>query len=200
MVYIVKNMKKKYYVVWEGRKVGVFDSWEECKKSIDNFSNAKYKSFKSLVEANDALVNKAKYIYDEVMNISEPSIVVDASYIISEDKMEYRGILMPERKVIFHKGPYFGATNNIGEFLAIVHALAFLKRSGKKLPVFTDSNVALHWIKKKDLKINKNASPVILELATRALKWLNENNIEDYEIKKWNTKKLGEIPADFGRK
>lgn len=186
--------------MWEGRKVGIFDNWEECKMSIHNFSNAKYKSFKSLDEAYDAFLNRDKHIYDEVNDIILPSIVVDASYIASEDKMEYRGILLPERKVIFHKGPYFGATNNVGEFLAIVHALAFLNVNGLKLPIYTDSTVALHWIKKKNIKINPKVSPVIIDQITRALTWLNENNIEEYEIKKWNTKKLGEIPADFGRK
>ena len=33
----------------------------------------------------------------------------------------------------------------------------------------------------------------------RATKWLKENNYSA-TIKKWETKKWGEIPADFGRK
>ena len=43
--------KYKYYVVWEGRARGIFDSWEECKEQVDNFKGAKYKSFDSLEAA-----------------------------------------------------------------------------------------------------------------------------------------------------
>ncbi len=38
--------KYKYYVVWEGRARGIFDSWEECKEQVDNFKGAKYKKFR----------------------------------------------------------------------------------------------------------------------------------------------------------
>ena len=41
--------KYKYYVVWEGRARGIFDSWEECKEQVDNFKGAKYKSFDCLL-------------------------------------------------------------------------------------------------------------------------------------------------------
>ena len=42
---------KKYYVVWNGKTKGVFNSWNDCKKQIDGFQGAQYKSFTSKEEA-----------------------------------------------------------------------------------------------------------------------------------------------------
>ena len=36
---------KKYYVVWEGKKTGVFSSWDTVKKLVQGYEGAKYKSF-----------------------------------------------------------------------------------------------------------------------------------------------------------
>lgn len=47
-------MAKKYYVVWEGREKGIFPDWDICKKHIDKFAGARYKSFKTLAEAEAA--------------------------------------------------------------------------------------------------------------------------------------------------
>ncbi len=50
-------MAKKFYVVWKGRKLGVHKSWDECKKAIDGFKGAQYKSFKTWDEALDQYQN-----------------------------------------------------------------------------------------------------------------------------------------------
>lgn len=42
------SVKRKYYVVWEGRATGVFDSWEECKEYVDGYQGARFKSFPTL--------------------------------------------------------------------------------------------------------------------------------------------------------
>ncbi|NOU52866.1 ribonuclease HI [Pseudoalteromonas sp. JBTF-M23] len=47
-------MAKKYYVVWQGRKTGIFSSWAECKSQVDGFTGAKFKSFPTLNEAESA--------------------------------------------------------------------------------------------------------------------------------------------------
>ena len=43
--------KQKYYVVWKGRKKGIYNTWEECKQQTFGFDGAQYKSFESEVEA-----------------------------------------------------------------------------------------------------------------------------------------------------
>lgn len=47
-------MAKKYYVVWQGRETGIFTDWNTCKKHIDKFAGARYKSFLTLAEAEQA--------------------------------------------------------------------------------------------------------------------------------------------------
>src|SRR5690606_37218494 len=117
--------------------------------------------------------------------------------------MEYQGVDSESSKVIFHQGPYKNGTNNIGEFLAIVLALALLKKQmHPKLPIYTDSKTAIGWVKKKkcntkleELPDNKELS----EMIKRAEDWINKNSWEN-PILKWETSSWGERPADFGRK
>jgi len=116
--------------------------------------------------------------------------------------MEYRGVYVADGVELFHVGPLEDATNNIGEFLAIVHALAMLKKSGKKIPVYSDSVNAIKWIdrKKCNTKLERSERNMpVFELIERAEKWLRTNTY-DNPILKWETKQWGEIPADFGRK
>jgi ribonuclease HI len=129
-------------------------------------------------------------------------ICVDVSCIENPGKMEYRGVDMKTGKIIFEM-KYEEATNNIGEFLAIVHALALYKRDGKELKiVYSDSLNAISWVKHKKCKtkLEKNdKNMVVFEHIQRAIIWLN-NNEYDAKVLKWNTGAWGEIPADYGRK
>nr|MBP9637770.1 ribonuclease H [Bacteroidaceae bacterium] len=93
-------------------------------------------------------------------------------------------------------------TNNIGEFLAVVHALALLKQQELSMPIYTDSRTALSWIRQKKCKTLLTRGPKteeLFKLIERAEKWLQENKFSTPLIK-WETKEWGEIPADFGRK
>jgi ribonuclease HI len=129
-------------------------------------------------------------------------ICVDASCIENPGKMEYRGVDIKTGKVIFER-MYEEATNNIGEFLAIVHALALYKRDGKELNIiYSDSLNAISWVKLKKCKtkLERNAkNAVVFEHIQRAIVWLN-NNEYDTKVLKWTTAAWGEIPADYGRK
>ena len=115
--------------------------------------------------------------------------------------MEYRGIHLPSGKQIFHFGPVHG-TNNIGEFLAIVHAMALMKQKGLSMPVYSDSRTAIIWVNKRKAKTTLAPTPEnqpLLQLVARAEAWLQQNGIP-YPLLKWETEQWGEIPADFGRK
>ena len=116
--------------------------------------------------------------------------------------MEYRGVYPPTMQEIFRIGPLKKGTNNIGEFLALVHGLALLKQKGSDLPIYSDSRNAIGWVKKKKCKTLLEREPVnepIFDLIERAEKWLNTNTYTT-PILKWETSEWGEIPADFGRK
>lgn len=204
--------KKKYYVVWEGVNPGIYESWAACQENIKNYPNAKYKSFPSLEEATIAYRSgwqqaKKKVARPQIESSNIPnfekSISVDAASSGNPGRMEYRGVWTNSGDLIFHQGPFEQGTNNIGEFLALVHALAMLDKNGTfDIPVYTDSRTALAWIRKKKVKTTlkqNNKNKIIFELIKRAEKWLATHEIKS-KIMKWDTENWGEIPADFGRK
>ena len=213
----MSKKKKKYYTVWKGHKTGVFESWDDCKALIKDFQGAQYKSFATFEAAKKALkgnykdyIGKAKRFNSELSEaqlkkIGQPnynSIAVDAASSGNPGKMEYRGVDTKTKKQLFIQGPFEEGTNNIGEFLALVHGLAYLKQRNSNRIIYTDSRTALSWVRKK--KCNTKLKPSeknkdIFELVDRAEKWLTTNNYTT-TIVKWETKAWGEIPADFGRK
>jgi ribonuclease HI len=130
------------------------------------------------------------------------SICVDASTINNPGPTEYRGVDTKTKKIIFEL-KLDEATNNIGEFLAIVHALALYKKKGEALAIiYSDSLNAITWVKQKKCKTKykkTDANEKVFDLIQRAVTWLH-NNQYDTRILKWNTGAWGQIPADYGRK
>lgn len=211
----MKKPKSKYYVVWEGHQTGIFDTWDACKKQVDGYTGAKYKGFTTLAEAKNAIggnpwnyfgkaakttdTSELRKIYG---NPVKESICVDAACSGNPGIIEYRGVNMFTGKEIFHRGPFPEGTNNIGEFLAIVSGLVYLKQNGLVLPIYSDSRNAIAWVKNKKIatQLKPNAkNKDLFDLLDRAVEWLHTNSY-DTQILKWETKAWGEIPADFGRK
>jgi ribonuclease HI len=209
--------KKQYYVVWQGKKTGIFNSWDECKRQVEGVKGAQYMGFYTLDEAKMALEKtydffkgqkgkKKKLTDKEIERYGKPigeAIAVDAAFNGKTKMLEYQGVFVETSTLLFHFGPIKGGTNNIGEFLAIVHAMAYEQKNNFRYPIYSDSKTALSWIRRKkcNTKIDKSRENVkIVELISRAEKWLLENDISDFELLKWQTEAWGEIPADFGRK
>ena len=207
--------KVKFYVVWEGHQPGVYDNWDAAKKQVDGYTGAKYKSYESKTEADKVFKEKPeKHIYAQkvveikptkLFSVGKPildSLVVDAAWSTATGDMEYQGIYLGTKEKLFLQGPFKDGTNNIGEYLAIVHALSFLKKQEKKIPVYSDSRTAISWIKRKEantkLVPTKQNAP-LFDLLKRADNWLKENTYEN-PVLKWETDYWGENPADFGRK
>lgn len=209
--------KAKFYVIWEGRKKGIFDTWGECKKHVDNFFGAKYKSFPTSSDAEAAysdgykkhlgLRQKAKkeVSKEDLKRFGLPienSISVDGACEGNPGMGEYQGVNTFSKVKLFNGGPFQEATNNIMEFLALVHALSYCKKKDVKVPIYSDSKIAISWIQQKKCKTNLKATEKNIELfevIERAEKWLFENRFSNI-ILKWETKGWGENPADFGRK
>lgn len=221
--------KKKYYVVWHGVNPGIYTSWIDCKLQINGFEGAIYKSFDSEEEAEKAY-NSSPYIYinknksaehsnassesvkdipynrtDTILplplEVQAEAIAVDAACSGNPGPMEYRGVYLRTGEVIFHYGPVYG-TNNIGEFLAIVHALSLMKQKNIRMPIYSDSRNAIGWVQKKccKTKLERNdKTEELYKIIERAERWL-KNNAHNTPIIKWETERWGEIPADFGRK
>ncbi|WP_339610926.1 ribonuclease H family protein [uncultured Planktosalinus sp.] len=208
--------KQKHYVVWFGNPAGIYNSWEECKKAIAGITGAQYKSFTTLSEAKKAFegeykdyvgkgLNKKTISKAEKEKFGEPnlySIAVDAASSGNPGIMEYRGVDTQTHKQLFHQGPFKQGTNNIGEFLALVHGLAYLKKINSDRIIYTDSKIAMGWVKAKKCRtklLQTSKNKTLFELVTRAEQWLKTNTYNT-KIVKWETKAWGEIPADFGRK
>lgn len=208
--------KRKYYVVWEGHKPGIYKSWADCQKQIKGYPNAKFKSFPSKETAEHAFNNstyeenitpkgkKAKVNIEAFRHeIIQDSISVDAACSGNPGIMEYRGVWTNNAKEIFRIGTFQNSTNNIGEFLALIHGLAYLQKEGRyNLPIYSDSRTAMSWVRNRKVKTilkKTESNKDSFELIDRGLKWLKENSFKN-PIIKWETKKWGEIPADFGRK
>ncbi len=209
-------MKKKYYVVWHGNPTGVFETWQACKDAITGITGAKYKSFENREEAEKAYdgeyadyvgknSKKDKLTSGEKKIFGEPnlySIAVDAASSGNPGLMEYQGVDTQTGKKLFYQGPFKQGTNNVGEFLALVHGLAYLKKNNSDRAIYSDSKIAIGWVKNKvcktKLKQTQQNEP-LFELIRRAEIWLR-NNTYATPILKWETKAWGEIPADFGRK
>ena len=209
--------KNKYYVVWKGIIPGVYDNWGECKAQVDGQDGAKYKSFETKEEATKAFEKGYEHYLKTVSSskaaaglapkapVGKPiweSLCVDAACSGNPGDMEYRGVYPPTMQEIFRIGPLKKGTNNIGEFLALVHGLALLKQKGSSLPIYSDSRNAIGWVKKKKCKTLLERVPEnepIFDMIERAEKWLKTNTYTT-PILKWETSEWGEIPADFGRK
>lgn len=199
--------KGKYYVVWLGHNPGVFDNWAEAKMQIDGFKGARFKSFPTEVEAKEAFLQgtpkRSSQTNEPTTEKPIPqSLAVDAACAGNPGVMEYRGVAVWNNQQIFHHKCKMG-TNNIGEFLAIVHALAYLKKLGHhNMTIYTDSLTAISWVKQKKCKTKLDFTPMtaeLFDLIGRAEAWLQSNTWSN-PLVKWPTDKWGEIPADFGRK
>jgi ribonuclease HI len=207
--------KQKYYVVWKGVSPGIYTSWTDCQLQIKGYDGALYKSFETMEEAEHALASPVHhYIGGQNAKSKAPSlkslpenfdmncVAVDAACSGNPGPMEYRGVYLLTGQQIFHYGPVYG-TNNIGEFLAIVHALALMKQKGISMTIYSDSRNALSWVKQKKCKTKLERTPKteeLFQMIERAENWLKNNSYDHIPLLKWETDQWGEVPADFGRK
>lgn len=217
---------KKYYVIFQGHNPGVYDDWNDAKEQIDGFSNPVYKGFASSGEATEAF---RKYMRKDEKGelgrflsqaseralpkpgqpdyMTNPEVdldawAVDASCLGNPGKMEYQGVELMTGRTLFRIGPFDDATNNIGEFLAIVHAMALMAREGKYHNIYSDSVSGMAWVRTRKVKTQLKPTPrnaKVFELMARAVTWLNTHQFPA-KVMKWQTERWGEIPADFGRK
>lgn len=210
--------KPKFYVVWVGRKPGIYSEWPAAQDQVKGFPDARFRSYPTRAEAETAY--RAGYTPPEPDNEKStrppsrrrtkpdittllPAWAVDAACSGVPGPMEYRGVDLATGRQLFLKGPYPDGTNNVGEFLAIVHALALLEKAADtSTAIYTDSRTAQAWVRNKKAKTTlertaRNAG--LFDLIARAEQWLKTHRPPN-KILKWDTANWGEIPADFGRK
>ena len=202
----------KYYVVWKGRKTGIYTTWQACEAQVKGFVGAQYKAFSTRAEAEKALsgrygqysgkpASSQKWLLAREAPIPD-SYVVDAACSGSPGRLEWRGMHLGSGKLLFHQGPFERGTNNIGEFLAVVQALQLLEKKSLELPVYSDSGTAIAWVRRN--RCNTTLKPdgrsrALFTLISQAEEWLQDHP-HRAQVLKWDTRAWGEIPADFNRK
>lgn len=200
---------RRVYVVWHGRRTGVFGTWAECEAQVKGFAGARFKAFDSPAEAQAALTAgpdappapPAPRPWPPP-GLRLPSYSVDAACAGVPGPLEWRGLDNGNLKEVFRRGPYPRGTNNIGEFLAIVQALQMIVAAGHSAAVYSDSQVALGWVRAKTCRTNLPPTPRSAALFTEiraAEQWLAAQRALP-PVLKWETTRWGENPADFGRK
>ncbi len=212
--------KRKFYVVWEGLAPGIYDSWEECQQQVTGVKGARFKAFNTIEQATEAFrgsyEDQATLLLEIARRAKQPrpaqsippsvpagAIAVDGACSGVPGPIEYRGVDIHSGREIFHVGPYAGGSNNIAEYLALIHALALLdKRGDHTTPIYSDSRTAQSWLRNRRSKTTiaptaENAP--LMQILARADAWIATHTPRN-PIIKWDTENWGEIPADFGRK
>ena len=218
--------KRKFYVVWVGRDPGIYEDWDDCLEQVKGFPGATYKAFDSQMAAtvafrgdpaDEAAVIRAiadrnagrqadgtsQLSLVDIPEINPDAIAVDGACAGNPGRMEYRGVDVKSGIELFRVGPLDDGTNNVAEYLALVHALAYLYKKGDSAtPVYSDSRTARSWLKNKGCRTKLLRTPrngKIFELLARADVWVQTHRITN-PVLRWDTDAWGEIPADFGRK
>lgn len=154
----------------------------------------------------EEMQNPPDYRHDTVLplppEVTADAWAVDAACSGNPGPMEYQAIDLATGQRVFHFGPVHG-TNNIGEFLAIVHALALCWQHGLHTKtIYSDSYNAILWVRKRQCKTKLERTPQtapLYNIIERAENWLRTHDYRN-PIVKWETGQWGEVPADFGRK
>lgn len=124
-------------------------------------------------------------------------IATDAAHSSSNKLTHYWGIELQSGDELFIEN-IGNQTVNIAEFLAVVHAAKFIIETDYNPKIiYTDSITALTWFKNKQTASRKRY--VELKKAELFLKIMSFQ-VGQIEVRHWNNRSWGEIPADFGNK
>lgn len=191
--------RHKVYVVWQGRQPGIYRCWDECWAQVAGYSGAQYKSYPDWEKALQAFQQGPEA--QPAATYIQPSYAVDGACSGNPGVMEYRGINTVTGEEIFRRGPYPWGTNNIAEFLALVTALQWCAKQGCDWPIYSDSQIALSWARRKRCgsQLPLPGDHPLRQEIQAAEQWLQTHTYPN-PLYKWDTERWGQIPADFGRK
>ena len=198
----MKSKNQKFYAVKIGSIPGIYNTWTECKAQTNGFPGSQFKSFTTFDDASEYIRSEGGSLSPHSTQPILDSYCVDGACSGNPGPIEYRCVNTETKEEIFRQGFEGYGTNNISEFLAIVHALAVFKDQGISNPIYSDSATALTWVEQKRCNTNLKTDPsnaILLDAIDRAERWLSENTYINVVLK-WQTHLWGEIPADFGRK
>jgi ribonuclease HI len=166
------ELAKKYYVVWNGRKTGVFNDWASCKKQVDQFSDAKFKSFSSkelaIAAFDDNLSVKNTKVTKAKKNNAQRKPLTSSTIfkmpfdvkIFSDGASEPNpgeagsGVAVYENNTVvqlWYGGYEAFGTNNLAELKALYysfHVAEMELKKGKSVAIYSDSTYSIQCITK----------------------------------------------------
>lgn len=190
--------KKYYYAIAKGRKIGIFDNWDEVFKHTNRYPDNSKEKFDSYVAAQNWLKKQLDIEITTDLSIPKNGYAVDGACNQSTGEFQYQVYDLNCQSIKHTSKPYLKGTNNIAEFFAIICALKALVKSKSNQPIYSDSTTAIKWVKDRCCNTKVNDRELLMKISEQ-IEWLRSNNCPN-PILKWETKIWGENPADFGRK
>jgi ribonuclease HI len=193
--------KKYYYAIAKGRKIGIFDNWDEVFKHTNRYPDNSKEKFDSYVAAQNWLKKQHDSGITTDLSIPKNGYAVDGACNQNLEEFDFQVYDLENNVMIFTSRKYPDGTNNIAEFFGLMYVIKRLqnKELTNSPVVFTDSNTAITWFNNKKCKSN-SINTKIQDKVSELEKWLKANDISWITVSKWQTKIWGENPADFGRK
>ncbi len=143
--------KNKFYAVRNGRETGVYTSWEECRKQVEGFSGAEYKSFPTETEAQIYLGNPVTEDLSSVAPENKARIYIDGSYNVHTKKygcgvvILYKGEMKTYNEA-FENAEYASMRNVAGEVMGAVRAIQYCRKYGiLEAEIYYDYNGIGKW-------------------------------------------------------
>lgn len=146
--------QQKYYAVKNGKKCGIFRTWEECSAQVIGFAGAQYKSFKTEFEA-------LAYLKDTTLLDNSLSAYLDKGYLIAYTDGSYDdtikkysygvAIIKNEDEIIKMSGAsnnpdYLSFRNISGEILGALNAMKYaVDNEYQKIVIFHDLEGVCKW-------------------------------------------------------
>ena len=140
-------MKKNFYAVKNGRKTGIFSTWQECREQIDGFSGAEFKGFATYEDAVAYFGQTEK----EDLSVCEAVAYTDGSFLLAEGKYSFGVVLfVGEEKLEFSKSfedeEMARMRNVAGEITGAVFAMEYcIKNHIKSLEIRYDYEGVENW-------------------------------------------------------
>lgn len=145
----------KFYAVKKGRKIGVFNTWDECKRQVSGFPGAAYKSFTSYEEAKFFAYGEARNNNTPVDFKAEITAYIDGSYNDKQKFYSYACIIFDGNK----KLTFAAAENDLeiidqrnvaGEIKAAIQAIEYaLSKDARSIEIFYDYAGIEKWANKE---------------------------------------------------
>ena len=169
--------KKKYYAVKIGRSTGIFDTWEDCKKEIEGYSGAIYKSFSNYEDAERFLNGDEKNELNNSLLKNSIKAYVDGSYSKTENKYSYGCVILCDDKTIKFGGvddniDYVEMKNVAGELLGSIEAIKWAKENNyDSITIYHDYEGIERWAN-GNWKANKKGTIEYVEFIEEYRNWI----------------------------